>query len=291
MNIIDAIINLINNPVYHLKETYVNERNRANSAGDALEEYVKDLFAGTTNEIDKEKRIQKYNEVFSYLGNNSNPPDIILKNGDAIEVKKIESLKSALALNSSYPKHKLYSTNPLINKACRECEYISETEDYWVEKDMIYAVGTIDKIERDLKRLIFIYGEDYAADVDVYENVKNKIKDGVTQIEGVVFTPTKELGKVKKVDPLGATDLRIRGMWHISNPLNVFEEIFDEDDANNKFNFTAIVNQEKWDSFSNTKELEDLVKSTQNADIVKKQIQDSNNPAKLKDVVIVKFNE
>lgn len=44
MNIINAIYNLVNHPVVELVE-YYQGRNRANNAGDALEEYIKDLFA------------------------------------------------------------------------------------------------------------------------------------------------------------------------------------------------------------------------------------------------------
>lgn len=86
MNIINAILYLIENPVIELVAEYKN-RNRANQAGDALEEYIKDLFAGSLN-CSEQERIKRHNEVFSYLGNNSNPPDMMLKNGDAIEVKK-----------------------------------------------------------------------------------------------------------------------------------------------------------------------------------------------------------
>ena len=43
MNIINAIFNLTNNPIVDLVSHY-NGRNRANNAGSALEEYVKDLF-------------------------------------------------------------------------------------------------------------------------------------------------------------------------------------------------------------------------------------------------------
>ena len=46
MNIIDAIIRLVENPVTNIKE-YKIGNNRANNAGVALEEYVKDLFAGS----------------------------------------------------------------------------------------------------------------------------------------------------------------------------------------------------------------------------------------------------
>ncbi|PXA19976.1 restriction endonuclease [Staphylococcus pseudintermedius] len=288
MNIIDGIINIINNPVYKLRSSYINERNRVNSVGDALEEYIKDIFSGTVNESNKDKRLEKYNKVFSYLGNNSNPPDIILKGGDAIEVKKIES-QSALALNSSYPKHKLLSTNTLLSKACRECEYEPGTNEYWKEKDIIYAIGTIDKESRNLKSLIFIYGEDYAADIEVYEKVKNRIKEGVSLIENVEFTPTKELGKVKKIDPLGITDLRIRGMWHISNPLNIFKNVI-KHDKDKDFNFTAIINNQKWNSFDNKNDIINVIDKNENAKLMDLQIQDSNNPAKFKDVKVISLS-
>ena len=61
----------------------------------------------------------------------------MLKNGGvAIEVKKIESPNSALALNSSYPKAKLYSDCEMINRACRFCEP-------WEVRDMLYVVGVL----------------------------------------------------------------------------------------------------------------------------------------------------
>lgn len=73
-------------------------------------------------------------KFFSYLGNQNNPPDVILKGGDAIEIKKIQSKSSAIALNSSYPKNKLYSNDPRITKACKNSEV-------WKVKDMIYVIG------------------------------------------------------------------------------------------------------------------------------------------------------
>lgn len=44
--VIDAIENLVRNPVTLLAREY-QSHNRANGMGMALEEYVKDLFAGT----------------------------------------------------------------------------------------------------------------------------------------------------------------------------------------------------------------------------------------------------
>lgn len=107
MNIIDAVINLVNKPVTEVV-SYYKGHNRANNAGEALEEYIKDLFANSFG-LNEQARLQKMSEVFSYLGNNSNPPDAMLKKGDAIEIKKIETNTASLALNSSYPKQVLRS--------------------------------------------------------------------------------------------------------------------------------------------------------------------------------------
>lgn len=165
-NILKAIINIANNPVVQLKETYTG-RNTINNIGEALEAYIQDAFANTIYEADVEKRNQRISDVFSYLGNQNNPPDIILSGGDAIEVKKIQSKGSAIALNSSYPKSKLHSDDSKITDACRECEV-------WDTKDIIYAIG-------------------------------------VKEIEDIEFAETKELGRINRVDPLGITNLRIRG--------------------------------------------------------------------------------
>lgn len=165
-NIIDAIIQLTLNPKTELRE-YSESHNRMNNMGEALEEYVKDLFAETVDEKDENLRNQKLAQVFSYLGNQNNPPDAMLHKGDAIEVKKIESNNSSLALNSSYPKAKLFVNNPMLKTACRKCED-------WTVKDMIYAVGVVD--ENSLKSLTFVYGEDYCAEKEVYEQIKDVIK-------------------------------------------------------------------------------------------------------------------
>ena len=277
-NIIDAIINIVKNPILELRE-YSISHNRANSMGEALEEYIKDIFSGTLFENDKNKRLEIISEVFSYLGNTNNPPDSILRGGDAIEVKKIENKTSSLALNSSYPKAKLYSNSSMITDACRNCEE-------WEEKDIIYAIGTCEK--NKLTSLIFVYGEDYAAENKIYENVKNKIKLGIETINGLEFSETNEIGRVNRVDPLGITYFRIRGMWGIENPVKVFDYIYKRDDSK-QFNFMALINEDKYLSFSNTKELEDLEKENKNLEIKDVRIKNPNNPAQLKKAKLITF--
>ena len=252
-NIIDAIINIIKNPILELRE-YSVSHNRANNMGEALEEYIKDLFSGTVFEKNENKRMEIISKVFSYLGNTNNPPDSILREGDAIEVKKIENKTSSLALNSSFPKAKLYSNSPMITDACRNCEK-------WEEKDIIYAIGSCEK--NKLTSLIFVYGEDYAAENKIYENLKNKIKLGIESIDGLEFSETNEIGRINRVDPLGITYFRIRGMWGIENPVKVFDYIYERDDSK-QFNFMALINEDKYNSFYNRKELENLEKENIN---------------------------
>ena len=277
-NIIDAIINIVKNPILELKK-YSISHNRANSMGEALEEYIKDIFSGTLFEADKNKRMEIISEVFSYLGNTNNPPDSILRGGDAIEVKKIENKSSSLALNSSYPKAKLYSNSSMITDACRNCEE-------WKEKDIIYAIGTCEK--NKLTSLIFVYGEDYAAENKIYENVKNKIKLGIETINGLEFSETNEIGRVNRVDPLGITYFRIRGMWGIENPIKVFDYIYERDNTK-QFNFMALINDDKYNSFFNREELENLEKENKYLEIRNVKIKNPNNPAQLRSAKLITF--
>ncbi|MGV8147128.1 MAG: NgoPII family restriction endonuclease [Alkaliphilus sp.] len=280
MNVLDAIMILVDNPICELREFY-ESKNRVNSMGEALEEYVKDLFANTINETDPKTRKIKQAEVFSYLGNQNNPPDFMINGGDAIEVKKIESRGSALALNSSYPKAKMFSSSKMITNACRECED-------WDVKDIIYAVGVVNG--RKLTSLFFVYGIDYAASAEVYDVIKSTISSGVNSIPSVEFAETKELGRANRVDPLGLTYLRIRGMWHITNPMKAFKDIYSRPD-NQELTFMAVINNEKYMSFDERQREKFEYAITQNDNLKMKEvlIQEPDNPARLKNAKLITF--
>lgn len=277
MNIINAIYNLVNHPVVKLVE-YYQGRNRANNSGDALEEYIKDLFADSF-EMKETDRLERRNAVFSYLGNSRNPPDAMLRGGDAIEIKKIENNSASLALNSSYPKHILLSDSPMISSACKNAEE-------WTKKDMIYAVGIVDKTNNNLKHLSMVYGLDYCASEECYSRIKKTIKDGVEAIPGVEFAESNELGHINRVDPLGITYMRIRGMWGIENPWKVFEYIYRRDFSKN-FTFMCVINDAKWNTFDNV----DLITSLHNDGfaIENVKIKNPDNPAKLEDAKLISF--
>lgn len=279
-NIIKAFINIVNNHQVNIQTlTYGN--NRANNMGEGLEAYIKDIFANTTNETNEQVKLEKLATTYSYQGNKNNPPDLMLKNSDAIEVKKLESKNSAIALNSSYPKAKLYANSPMITKACKDCEK-------WSIKDMLYAIGYAHK--SNLKSLWLVYGDCFCADKEIYERIKNTISSGITAIPDVEFTQTKELGKVKKVDPLGITDLRIRGMWHIDNPNKTFDYIYEYDDTKD-FQLICLMKREKYDSLplEDREAVESL--GVDGVEVLDVRVKSPDNPVKLVDAKLVVFKE
>lgn len=281
-NILIALKNIIKRPDIDVKRSYsTTGHNRVNNMGEALELYIKDVFCDTFGKSPAEKN-KAYSNNFSYLGNQNNPPDIIIKNGDAIEVKKIENVGSQIALNSSYPKDKLYSNSPMITQACRECEE-------WEKKDIVYIIGATPNGK--LKMLWLVYGDCYAASRETYERIKNTIAEGINSLSNVEFSDTKELGRVNKVDPLGITYLRIRGMWGIDNPSKVFNYL-DINGTEQELTINAIIPVEKYESFpekdkAEIKEMND--KKMISLKMVK--IKSPNNPAKQLNAYHIKYSK
>jgi len=141
-----------------------------------------------------------------------------------------------------------------------------------------------------LQTLWFIYGNCYAAGKEVYERIRNKISSGINELKDVEFSETKELGRVNKVDPLGITYLRIRGMWHIENPIKVFNYVAGVD-RKNGLTVNAIILKEKYNSFpvADRKNLENIFNSNFNISDIK--IKSPNNPAKLLDAKLIEFTK
>lgn len=276
-NILEAIVNIVDNPILEIRNHYAG-RNRANNVGEALETFVKDAFANIIHATDEKERMQRYNEVFSWLGNQNHPPDIIIRQGDAIEVKKTQSVNSDLALNSSYPKSNIQSNSTMITQECRTCEE-------WIEKDLIYCVGHTN--DESVNSLWMVYGNIYAAKHETYQVIKQKITDGINEIPNVELSETNELGRVNRVDPLGITNLRIRGMWQIQNPRRVFNYLHIQ--TSNKFELVAIIPTNKYNSFPNDSKnrIENL--GNENLTINNVRVKDPNNPANLLDAKLIVF--
>ena len=277
-NILKAIKNIIESPVFDLKNSSKSS-NRINSVGESLEEFIKDLFSNSLNMEKEADKIVAHSEVFSYSGGKNNPPDFMIKGGDAVEVKKIESSSPSIALNSSYPKSKLYSNDPMITTDCKKCEE-------WEVKDILYAIGTMKKSA--LKSLWFVYGDCYAADNEIYQKLKDKISDSLNNIPDIDFSETKELGRVNRVDPLGITYLRIRGMWHIEHPNKVFKYLNTKNESD--FNLNSLILEDKYNSFPELDRLNLEKISNPNFSIEDVQIKSPNNPAKLLKAKLITFS-
>lgn len=170
-----------------------------------------------------------------------------------------------------------------ITNECKTCEGST-----WENKDIIYAVGVAPKRMNRLKALWFVYGYCYAAKRDIYQRIADKISNGISEISDVELVETNELAKVKKVDPLGITDLRVRGMWHIENPIKVFQDVAH---INGDCNFTVntLLLTDKYNSFpeKDRKKLESLQNT--NFKIKDIEIKSPNNPAQLLKAKLISY--
>ncbi|MDQ6994568.1 MAG: NgoPII family restriction endonuclease, partial [Mariprofundaceae bacterium] len=157
----------------------------------------------------------------------------------------------------------------------------------WHSKDIIYAIGVVPK-RKPLQHLWLVYGDCYAADKDVYQRIGQTIKSGIENISDVQFSETKELGRVNKVDPLGITYLRIRGMWHIDNPSSVFQDIYQRN-TSCSFSLACIMTQEKFNTFSSVDCA--ALQACEWINVKNVKIPNPNNPAKRLDVVLIEMEK
>jgi|694.fasta_scaffold44329_3 hypothetical protein len=266
-NLLIALKNIIQNPVVDLTSKSVSS-NRINSIGEGLEVYIKDAFCGTFNFDDEEHKQEIFADNFSYSGNQNNPPDIIIRNGDAIEVKKLESPNSAIALNSSYPKDKLYTDSPMITEACRNCED-------WKEKDLLYSIGVASN--KILRSLWFVYGDCYAANKEVYEKA-------LEEIQNIKESPLQVDFRCEKIDLLDITKYSSKEGWAMQNPNQVFNYLENID----KFDINCLMSLDKYSSFpiENIAEIE----SNKKIKIQNVKIKNPNNTAKLLSAKLIQAN-
>jgi hypothetical protein len=279
-NVLTAIRNIAdfrNNDLRNYSSTYLI---RINAVGEQLEFYVKDALCGSFRLAHQAKEA-RYREVFSLLGNQNNPPDAIIGRGDAFEVKKIQTLNASVALNSSPPKDRLHRDDPRVTEACRRCEGGN-----WNTKDIFYVVGCTQNSK--IKYLFFVHGLCYSAEREVYERITNPLKQGIEDIirsRGIEGgSRTVELGRINRVDPLGITNLRIRGMWMIENPIKVFSYIY-RFDSRRMFSLVALILKNKFDSFP--AEDRDAIRNDSRIESRTVQIKNPNNPAEMMDAQLM----
>ena len=149
-------------------------------------------------------------------------------------------------------------------------------------QDLFYYIG--EQVNKKVKSIFIIDGKCYSADKEVYERIFNAIKDGISTITDVEFSETKELGKVKNIDPYKITDLRVRGMWDIKTPPSYIGNYID--DFPDDYKLCCIMEKEKYDTVDETFKQE--LKSLAGVEIIELQIPSPNNLSELKDVVMIK---
>lgn len=305
-NIISAIISIIKSDNYSLNTFSISsENNRANATGDKLEDYIRAAFAGILDEPDKKKRKEIYEDVFSYIGNTSNPPDMIIKYGDAIEVKKLEvkEKKSTkrkvkkenkrpeiVQFNSSYPKQTLKRSDRSICEKCKACE------DNWKEKDMIYAVGFVKGA--NITHISLVYGSEYCASEKTYERLKTRLKTYLKKGDSTIDTSGNEIALIQDIDDMGITNLRVRPMWTHRTPESAFSYVHEmKHDPSIVFSLMCIINIDKWNTLANRDELEKLLnedldnKELEIKDIKVKDPDDVKKEKNAKLIVFYKYNQ
>lgn len=272
-NILEALINIVENKDYEITE-YTKGGNRAQNMGEALEEYIFDAFSNSFEIEDSDERTAEHQKTFSFLGSKNKIPDAILKNGDALEVKKATS-ESSIQLNSSYPKHTLKATDTRIKASALTCE-----DKLWEEKEMLYCFGYIPSGGKHLKSIWFVYGRILCDLQEVYEEIINNIKGNLDDdYDG------NELGGASGVDSLKITTLRVRGMWVIKHPQKIFSNLI-KDWGNNDFEVKALIPKNIFDNFPQSSK-DRLNESVLNIEEI--EATDPTNRAKTIDCVFIYY--
>jgi hypothetical protein len=196
----------------HLKRPGVNR------AGEGLELWVKHFLAGTIGHADEENIREIWNQCLSFHGGTNNPPDVMIRNSIAAEVKKTESASGALQLNSSWPIRVLLRDDAHITQECRDAET-------WTEKPFLFIVGQVNPMTKSLLALWIVDGRCLADDETVYSSLMAKARASMLTLGG---DATREIGKFNSVDSLRRTALRVRPMFALNHPAKIFEIIFQQ---------------------------------------------------------------
>lgn len=248
-----------------------------NSTGELFEYYVKDALTGNFYD-NEESRKYAYKENFAWLGNQNNPPDAIARGGDAFEIKKLLNPRNSIALNSSPPKDMLHRDDSRIVNACRNSDGGN-----WERKDIFYAIGWVESLR--VRSIYFVQGSCYAASHEVYEGISSKLSENINEAvlsSGLEAGETEELGRINRVDPLGITSLRVRGMWQIENPSKVFQGVASLDPGK-KFQAYAIM---KWEKYLQMFDIQRNHPATPTK-LSKAKIPEPNNPAEEMEVAVL----
>ena len=215
-----------------------------NQLGDEFEQLIRKSLRSNLDENNDE-----FDDVyFSYIGNDAQPPDLIIRDGDALEIKIKEGF-GQLQTNSSWPRDRLLQSDPKLNESCRKCEK------NWLEKELFYVIGNRKKADPILKNIIFVHARCMFDCTEKYIDLYKSIQDAVNSLN-FPFTASDEIARLNEIDILGRAGLRVRGMFIMDHPMKIFEEIFNKEiritALMTKKHFQTLVNEENKDIFYNS---------------------------------------
>jgi hypothetical protein len=189
-----------------------------------------ECLGATASQVDAE-----WHRAFCWTGSDNNPPDFMVRNGDAVEVKQLGGIGD-IQLNSSPPKRVLRADDPRLTEACRACEE-------WRQRDFWYLVGKVNP--NYVEALWIVDGRCIADKAERYDIVFSSITGAVSELGG---TSSQELGRINELDSLGSTSLRVRGMWLLKHPAKVFADYLLAPHVH-QFVLNVLISSEKWKSF------------------------------------------
>lgn len=276
-NIVDAIGTLINLSA---------PLNQKFAGYDDFADFVKNLFADSFGLSPYEQR-DRHREIFSFVSNNAEIPDFMLRGGDVVEIKTVR-LKSGeydpvkcspIEFNTVFPRQKLFFDDPLVTDECRRAES-------WYEKDVVYVVGALKR--RQLIHLCMIYGVDYCAGEKYYSGLNYELKKLIAKIRAARFPYTRELARIGTVDPTGATYLKLYGMWHVENPWSFFRYVC-RPNPNANFSFMCIINREKFHQLDNGRKLFAWAKDCDGLRLAKIRVKNPDAPDTFRDALLIRY--
>ena len=276
-NIVDAIGTLINLSA---------PLNQKFAGYDDFADFVKNLFADSFNLMPYKQRACR-RENFSFVSSGAEIPDFMLCGGDAVEIKTVR-LKSGehdpvkcspIEFNTVYPRQKLFFDDPLVTNECRCAER-------WQEKDVVYVVGALKR--RQLIHLCMIYGVDYCAGEKYYSGLNYELKKLIAKIRAARFPYTRELARIGTVDPMGATYLKLYGMWHVENPWSFFRDVC-RPNPNANFSFMCIINREKFHQLDNGRKIFAWAKDCDGLRLAKIRVKNPDAPDTFRDALLIRY--
>ncbi|WP_273713305.1 NgoPII family restriction endonuclease [Leuconostoc mesenteroides] len=230
-NTLVAYFNILKHNSSKLPPLLSNKGGSSNAKGDPFEIFIKDMYCEEAQGYSYiEDKTLRYDKYLSWSGDSKHFPDLIIRNGEGIEPKKLETKQGNLSLNSSFPKAYIYPTTQNV-----PTDKLDEDSN-WIKKNVVYAVSCVPKKINNQKNddqkctsIWLAYGNTFIADESVYTKTIHDIKVGIeSKVQDLELASSLELGRVKSVDPRKNSTLRIRGMWELKNPQGLFSNHLDK---------------------------------------------------------------